>query len=264
MGGRLEGRVAIVTGGGSGIGAAVARLFAAEGAEVTLCGRRRGPLDAVAREIAREGGRGRAVPVDVADEAQVEALLKDTQSRAGRLDALVNNAYQLAPGPLAQLSTADWHHCFRVTLDGVFFGLRAALRLMQAQGSGSIVNVSSTAGLAGQAGLGGYASAKAALENLTRTAAVEAAAYGVRVNSLCPGVIATEGTLSAFSDPRLRAAMTRQIPAGRFGLPEEVARAALFLASDDSSYVTGATLVVDGGQHASLGAPRLDDAWTPQ
>lgn len=262
MAGRLEGRVAIVTGGGTGIGAAVARLFAAEGADVTVCGRRRGPIEAVVRAIADQGGRGRAVHADVADESQVEALLRQTHGRAGRLDLLVNNAYQLALGPLAQLSTEDWHRSFRVTLDAAFFGTRAALRLMQLQQSGAIVNVSSTAGLAGQAGLGGYASAKAALENLTRTAAVEAAAYGVRVNSLCPGVIATEGTLSAFSDARLRAAMTRQIPMGRFGLPEEVARAALFLASDDSSYVTGATLVVDGGQRACLGAPALDEAWT--
>ncbi len=262
MAGRLEGKIAIVTGGGSGIGAAVARLFAAEGADVTVCGRRRGPIEAVARAIAADRGRGRAIAADVANEAEVEALLAETQRRGGRLDVLVNNAYQLAPGLLAQLSTENWHHSFRVTLDAAFFGTRAALRLMQAQRAGAIVNVSSTAGLAGQAGLGGYASAKAALENLTRTAAVEAAAYGVRVNSLCPGVIATEGTLSAFSDGRLRLAMTRQIPAGRFGLPEEVARAALFLASDDASYVTGATLVVDGGQRASLGAPVLDEAWT--
>jgi meso-butanediol dehydrogenase/(S,S)-butanediol dehydrogenase/diacetyl reductase len=261
MAGRLEGRVAVVTGGGSGIGAAVARLFAAEGADVTLCGRRSAPIAEVARAITVQGGRGRAVPVDVADEAQFEALLADTHGRAGRLDVLVNNAYQLAPGPLAQLSTEAWRHSFRVTLDAAFFGTRAALRLMQAQRSGAIVNVSSTAALAGQAGLGGYASAKAALENLTRTAAVEAAAHGVRVNSLCPGVIATEGTLLAFSEARRRAAMTRLIPAGRFGLPEEVARAALFLASDDASYVTGATLVVDGGQRASLGAPTLDEAW---
>ncbi len=262
MAGRLGGRVAVVTGGGSGIGAAVARLFAAEGAEVTVCGRRPGPLEVVVGAIAADGGRAWAVPADVADEAQVEALLTETHRRAGRLDVLVNNAYQLALGALVELSTEDWHRSFRVTLDAAFFGTRAALRLMQAQRTGAIVNVSSTAGLAGQAGLGGYASAKAALENLTRTAAVEAAAFGVRVNSLCPGVIATEGTLSAFSDVRLRAAMTRQIPAGRFGLPEEVARAALFLASEDSSYVTGATLVVDGGQRACLGAPALDGAWT--
>ncbi|HYB13576.1 MAG TPA: SDR family NAD(P)-dependent oxidoreductase [Myxococcota bacterium] len=262
MAGRLEGRVAIVTGGGTGIGAAVARLFAAEGAEVTLCGRRRGPLEAVVRAIAAQGGRGRAVPADVADEAEVEALLAETQSRSGRLDVLVNNAYQLALGSLEGLSTEDWHRSFRVTLDAAFFGTRAALRWMRPRRSGAIVNVSSTAGLAGQAGLGGYACAKAALENLTRTAAVEAAAYGVRVNSVCPGVIATEGTLAAFSDAQRRTAMTRQIPLGRFGLPEEVARAALFLASEDAGYVTGATLLVDGGQRACLGAPTFDEAWS--
>jgi NAD(P)-dependent dehydrogenase (short-subunit alcohol dehydrogenase family) len=241
----------------------MARLFAAEGADVTVCGRRRAPIEAVARAIAGDGGQGCAICADVSQEAEVEALVAQTQRRAGRLDVLVNNAYELAPGTLAQLATEDWYRSFRVTLDAAFFGTRAALRLMQKQGAGAIVNVSSTAALAGQAGLGGYASAKAALENLTRTAAVEGAAYGVRVNSLCPGVIATEGTLSAFSDARLRAAMTLQIPAGRFGLPEEVARAALFLATDDASYVTGATLVVDGGQRASLGAPVLDGAGPP-
>jgi meso-butanediol dehydrogenase/(S,S)-butanediol dehydrogenase/diacetyl reductase len=258
MGGRLSGKVAIVTGAGSGIGAATARRFAAEGAHVVLCGRRREPLEALAKELASAGLAAEAVPVDVSDEAQVAALVRDTSARHGRLDVLVNNAYQLAAGAVDALSTADWHHNFRTTLDAAFFGLRAALPVMRARGGGSVVNVSSTAGLAGQAGLAGYASAKAALENLTRTAAVEAAAFGVRVNSLCPGVIGTAGTLAAFADPRARRAMERQIPAGRFGTPEEVAAAALFLASDEASFVTGATLIVDGGQRASLGAPLLD------
>ena len=257
MAGRLAGKIAIVTGGGTGIGAAIARRFAAEGAWVTLCGRRREPLVAVERAIIAAGGRARAVVADVADESAVDALVRAVHDETGRLDVLVNNAYQLAVGPVAELSTADWRHSFRVTLDAAFFGVRAALRVMQAQRSGAIVNVSSTAGLAGQASLAGYAAAKAALESLTRTAAIEAAPFGVRVNSVCPGVIATEGTLAAFADPRARTALQRTIPAGRFGLPDEVAAAALFLASDDAAFVHGATLVVDGGQTASLGAPPL-------
>lgn len=258
MGGRLEGKVAIVTGSGSGIGAATARRFAEEGAIVVLCGRRREPLELLAGELVAAGRRAEAVPADVADEARLATLVHDTAARLGGLDVLVSNAYQMSVGAIETLSTAEWHHNFRTTLDAAFFGLRAVLPVMRAQGRGAVVNVSSTAGLAGQAGLAGYASAKAALENLTRTAAVEAAPSGVRVNSLCPGVIATAGTLAAFADPRSRRAMERQIPLGRFGAPDEVAAAALFLASDEASFVTGATLIVDGGQRASLGAPLLD------
>ncbi len=255
---RLEGKVVLITGGGSGIGAAMARRFAAEGAGVVICGRRKEPLDRLVASLGAKGLASEAVAADVADEAQVASLVRDTAARHGGLDVLVNNAFQMNVGLVEGLSTADWHHNFRVTLDAAFFGLRAVLPVMREQGRGSIVNVSSTAGLAGQAGLAGYASAKAALENLTRTAAVEAAPFGVRVNSLCPGVIATEGTLAAFGDAKLRRAMERQIPSGRFGTPDEVAAAALFLASDDASYVTGATLIVDGGQRASLGAPLVD------
>lgn len=258
MAGRLEGRVAIVTGGGSGIGAAMARRFGREGARVVVCGRRREPLEAVVAGLAREGFEAQAVQADVAEEAQVVALVRDTVSRHGRLDVLVNNAYQMTVSAVDETDTAAWHANFRVTLDAAFFGMRAALPLMKARERGAVVNVSSTAGLAGQAGLAGYGAAKAALENLTRTAAVEAAPFGVRVNSLCPGVIGTEGTLAAFSEPAVRRAMERQIPFGRFGAPDEVAAAALFLASDDAAFVTGATLVVDGGQRASLGAPLLD------
>jgi meso-butanediol dehydrogenase/(S,S)-butanediol dehydrogenase/diacetyl reductase len=164
----------------------------------------------------------------------------------------------MVAAPIARLRTEDWLASFRTTLDAAFFGLRAAEPLMGASGGGSIINVSSTAGLAGSVALAGYASAKAALENLTRVAAVEMAPAGIRVNSLCPGVIATGGTLEAFADPALAAAMRRLIPLGRFGEAREVARCALFLASDDSSFVTGATLVVDGGQRAALGAPSLE------
>jgi meso-butanediol dehydrogenase/(S,S)-butanediol dehydrogenase/diacetyl reductase len=255
---RLADRVAVVTGAGSGIGAAIARRLASEGAIVVLCGRRRAPLEEIARAIADAGGRAEAMPVDVADEHALAAAIRRVHTDHGRLDVVVQNAYQMTAAPLVEMTTEAWHHNFRVTLDAVFFGLRAALPLLAKAGAGSVINVSSTAGLAGSPALAGYGAAKAALENLTRTAAVEAAPHGVRVNSLCPGVIATPGTLAAFSDPRAARALARTIPLARFGLPEEVAGAAAFLASDDAAYVTGATLVVDGGQRAALGAPALD------
>ncbi len=255
MAGRLEGKIAIVTGGGTGIGAATARLFAREGAHVVVCGRRREPLEAVTKTIAGEGGRAEWRSLDVSDEAAAAELIRDTARRRGRLDVLVQNAFQMVAAPIAQMSTVDWHACFKTTLDAVFFGLRAALPLMGAQGGGSIVNVSSTAGHAGQAFLAGYASAKAALENLTRTAAVEGAPERVRVNAVAPGLVATEGTEAAFADPAARRAMESMIPLGRFATPDEIASGMLYLASDEASFVTGACLVIDGGQRASLGAP---------
>jgi meso-butanediol dehydrogenase / (S,S)-butanediol dehydrogenase / diacetyl reductase len=261
MAGRLSGKVAIVTGAGSGIGAATALRFAREGARVVLLGRRIEPLERVAAGIARAGGVAETRSVDVTDEAAFAAAIDDTARRHGRLDVLVNNAYGMVAGTLERASTADWHATFRATLDSVFFGVRAALPRMAAQGGGAIVNVSSTAGHAGQAGIGAYASAKAALENLTRTAAVEAAPHGVRVNSVAPGVVATENTVAAFADPRARAAMERCIPLGRFGNPDEIASGIVFLASDEASFVTGACLIVDGGQRASLGAVQISDDW---
>jgi meso-butanediol dehydrogenase/(S,S)-butanediol dehydrogenase/diacetyl reductase len=261
MAGRLSGKIAIVTGSGSGIGEATALRFAREGARVVLCGRRLAPLERVAAAIASAGGLAEASSVDVGDERAFEALIDDTVVRHGRLDVLVNNAYGMVAGPLASAKTADWHATFRATLDSAFFGIRAALPRMSARGHGAIVNVSSTAGHAGQAGIGAYASAKAALENLTRTAAIEAAPHGVRVNTLAPGVIATANTVAAFADPRARTAMEHRIPLGRFGDPDEVANGVLFLASDEASFITGACLIVDGGQRASLGAAQIDADW---
>jgi len=261
MAGRLSGKIAIVTGAGSGIGAATALRFAREGARVVLLGRRLEPLERVSAEIARAGGAAEIRSADVTDERAFEAAIEDTVRRHRRLDVLVNNAYGMVAGTLERASTADWHATFRATLDSAFFGVRAALPRMAAQGGGAIVNVSSTAGHAGQIGIGAYASAKAALENLTRTAAIEGAPHRVRVNTLAPGVVATENTVAAFADPRARSAMERCIPLGRFGDPDEIANGILFLASDEASFVTGACLIVDGGQRASLGAVQIDEDW---
>jgi len=251
MTGRFAGRVAIVTGGASGIGAATCRALAAEGAQVVVADLDAGRGTAVAGEI---GGRFQAA--DVADEAATTRLVADTAAALGRLDVLVSNAFASAVGALEGLALTAWARTLDVTLTAVFTGLRAALPAMRARGGGAIVNVASISGLGGDRGLGAYNAAKAGVINLTRTAALELAASGIRVNAVCPGLIDTPalqrgpGRRPAWVDSA-RAA----IPVGRFGSPEEVARAILFLASDEASYVTGATLVVDGGLTAGTGIP---------
>ena len=172
---------------------------------------------------------------------------------------LVNNAAAPLPGPLADITDADWRTVQSVTLDGTLFGLRAALRVMRAYQRGSIINVSSGAALGGEPGLGAYAAAKAAVVSLTRTAAIENAAFGIRVNCILPGAIATPPMLAwAQAVPGGVAGWSKQIPLRRLGQPDEMANVALFLASDQSSYVTGTTIVADGGVYARGSAPRFD------
>ncbi|HEY2775943.1 MAG TPA: SDR family NAD(P)-dependent oxidoreductase [Candidatus Binatia bacterium] len=259
--GRLDGKTALITGSGSGIGAAMAKLFAGEGAHVVVCGDREGPLLETGAEIRAAGGSTESRVCDVTDEAALTALIRDVAAR-GRLDILVNNAFRMSASPIESMTTAAWKDSFSVALDAVFFATRAALPLMAAAGGGAILNISSTAGHAALAALAGYSSAKAALESFTRVAAIEGAAGNVRVNSLAPGCIATPGTLAAFPTEASRRAMDRLIPLGRFGQPAEIARAALFLVSDDASFVTGTCLIADGGQRASLGAPAIDEGFT--
>lgn len=260
--GKLDGKVALVTGSGSGIGAAMVAAFAAEGAHVVVSGDREPSLLETAAAIRARGGSAETRVCDVTDEAALTALVRDLSARHGRLDVLVNNAFRMSAEPIATMSTEAWKASFTVALDAVFFATRAALPLMTAQGGGAILNISSTAGHAALHSLAGYSSAKAALESFTRVAAIEGAAGGVRVNALAPGCIATPGTLAAFPTEAARRAMVRLIPLGRFGEPEEIAKAAVFLVSDDASFVTGTCLVVDGGQRASLGAPAIEEGFT--
>lgn len=256
MNGPLADRVALVTGGGTGIGAAIARRLAQEGARVVICGRRREPLEAVVETIRASGGEAHAVPTDLIDPQNVTALVDDTATRHGRLDVLVNNAVQMVIQPVAEMTVEQWRQSLGVGLEAVFVAVKAALPWMAAAGRGAIVNISSLAAHMSDAGLGGYSAAKAGLESFTRAVAIEAAPDGVRVNSLCLGMIATEQGNAAF-DAKARAAMESIIPLGRFGKPEEIASCALFLASDEAAFVTGTTLTADGGQSASLGAPRI-------
>jgi meso-butanediol dehydrogenase/(S,S)-butanediol dehydrogenase/diacetyl reductase len=257
MSGRLAGKVAIVTGAGSGIGRAVALRFAAEGAKLVVNDLVADAAQRVAKEIEAAGGTALPFPGDVGDSSQVDALVRAATARFGRLDVLVNNAAAVLPGPVEALSDADWRRTQAVTLDGVFFGIRAALPVMAAQGGGSIINVSSGAAVAGEPGLGAYGAAKAAVVNLTKTAAVENAARGVRVNCILPGPIETPPLLAAVEATGGRAGWERQIPCGRLGKPEEMAAVALFLASDEASYVHGAAIIADGGVAARTNSPRF-------
>jgi meso-butanediol dehydrogenase/(S,S)-butanediol dehydrogenase/diacetyl reductase len=259
---KLNGKTALITGSGTGIGAAMAKLFGSEGALVIVSGDREASLLETAAAIRSAGGRAETRVCDVTDESALAGMLTEVAHAHGRLDVLVNNAFRMTAEPIASMSTQAWKDSFSVALDAVFYATRTALPLMSKQGGGAILNISSTAGHAALHSLAGYSSAKAALESFTRVAAIEGAAGGVRVNALAPGCIATAGTLAAFPTDQARRAMFRLIPLGRFGEPEEIAKAALFLVSDDASFVTGTCLVVDGGQRASLGAPAIEEGFT--
>ena len=246
MAGRMQGKVAFVTGGGSGIGAATAQRLAQEGATVVVCGRRREPLDAVVAGIVAAGGKAEAVVADVSDEAGFTAALEAAAQRHGRLDVLVNNAMAYTWGSIEEMSTADWHANFTTSVDGTFWGTRTAMRLMKGKG-GAIVNVSSICGQLGTPWMAGYSAAKAAIDNFSRAAAAEGAAHGIRVNVVIPAVVETPATAGMLADEASRRNTEKLIPMGRVGQPDELANAILFLASDEASYITGASLTVDGG-----------------
>ena len=260
MPGKLAGKVAVVTAGGSGIGAATVRLFAQEGAAVVvadLSGRR---AEAVAGEIAGAGGRVAWIKMDAAEPAAVQATVQLALDRYGRLDVMVNNAGHAEVAPIEDITVEGWNRVLAVTLTGTFLGIKYALPALRRQGGGAIVNTASISGTAGDYGLASYNAAKAGVINLTRSAAIENARHGIRVNCVCPGAIDTRapdllGGARAGEIRRIQAAAT---PLGRMGRAEEMARAILFLASDDASFVTGAALVADGGLMAHTGLPPFE------
>jgi len=259
MAGSLAGRIAIVTAGGAGIGAATARRFAEEGAAVVvadLSGRR---AEAVAGEITARHGRAVSIKMDAADPAAVQATIRLALDAFGRLDILFNNAGMAEIAPLEDTSVESWNRVIAVTLTGTFLGMKYALPVMRGQGRGVIVNTASISGTGGDYGLSSYNAAKAGVINLTRAAAIENAPHNIRINCVCPGAINTRAQeiIDRARADEIRRVQAAAHPLGRIGEPEEIANTVRFLASDEASFITGAAIVVDGGLTAHTGLPSM-------
>ncbi len=246
-------RRALITGGGTGIGRATAELFAREGAAVMVSGRREPELAETVRRVAAGGGRAGLVAGDVSSAADAERMVRETVTALGGIDVLVNNAGIIVRNAsVTSVSLEDWERMLRVDLTGVFLVSRfALLEMLKAGQGGSIVHVSSVAGILGDPKLAPYNAAKGGVNLLTKNMALDYAPHGIRVNAVCPGRIWTPMPISRLKpgdDPQeILARWGKNIPLGRVGTPEDVARAILFLASDEAAWITGTWLVVDGG-----------------
>ena len=252
----LDGKVALVAGASRGIGAVTARAFARAGADVVLAARNKDALESVAEGIRADGGKALAVPTDVGDPASVEQLVQQAERTFGHLDAAFNNATDgPMPAPLAELDPEGFDRAIRTNIRGTFLGMKYEIPAMLRAGGGAIVNMASLAGLQGVANLAGYAAGKAGIIALTKVAALDYADQGIRVNVVAPGPILTHHLEAAGAEAQRLAGLST--PMRRVGRPDEVAATVVWLCSDQSSFVTGATLPIDGGQYAGLKPPRM-------
>lgn len=245
---RLEGKVAVITGGNAGIGEAVAKRFALEGASVVVTGRRQQELDRVVKIVRQSNGRALAVAGSVTDEAHAQDVVRKTIDSFGRIDVLVNNAGIGDFGKrLHEIDDATWDKIFDINLTGVFRMTRAIVPQMLKQGCGSIVNISSVASVVGIPGLSAYSASKGGLDALTRAVAIDYAKDGIRCNVVNPALIDTPMAAPLMANPEMLQSILGQYAIRRAGTPEEVAGMVLYLASDEAIWVTGGTFTIDGG-----------------
>ena len=251
---RLEGKVAVITGGNAGIGEAIAKRFAEEGAAVVITGRRQQELDRVSSVIRSNKGKVLGVAGSVTDEVHVQDVVRRTLDSFGRIDVLVNNAGIGDFGKrLHETDNATWAKVLDINVTGVFRMMRSVIPHMQQQGRGSIINISSVASLVGLTGLSAYTASKGALDALTRAVAVEYAKEGIRCNVVNPGLIDTPMAAPLMANPDMLQPILNQYAIRRAGTPDEVASMVLYLASDEAAWVTGATFPIDGGMTAYKG-----------
>lgn len=246
----LEGRVALVTGGGQGLGEVAALALAEAGADVAVAGRTEETLEKVAAKITALGRRAHVARTDITDADQVARMVDGTVAALGRLDVLVNNAGILHWAKILDTADEQWDRVVDTNVRGTFLATRAAGRHLVEQGSGKVINIASSFAYLGVTGLASYSASKAAIIAFTRTAAIEWAKYGVQVNALAPGYFSTDMNAAARDDPGLLDRIHKQIPAGRMGRPEELGRWVVLLADPATEFITGEAIVIDGGQSA--------------
>jgi NAD(P)-dependent dehydrogenase (short-subunit alcohol dehydrogenase family) len=248
---RLAGQTTLITGGGTGLGRAIALAFSREGAAVAVAGRRMEKLKEVAREIEKQGGQALAVTCDVTQSKDTQRAVRETVARFGRLDVLVNNAGAVHVSTVESIPEEEWDHIMLVNLKGPFLMSRAALPELRKAGGGSIINIGSVLGLVGMKGRAAYTASKGGVTQLTKAMAMDHAHEKIRVNCICPALVETELIRDLFGSgsegEAVRRSRIAQIPLGRIGRPEDVAEMAVFLASKESLWMTGVAIPLDGG-----------------
>lgn len=244
---RLRNKVAIITGGGTGIGQGIAYMFAKEGAYVSVCGRRKDPLEETVRYIVENGEEAIYCIGDVRSSKEIDDIVEIVLMKWGQIDILVNNAGVYIPHDIVSMTEEEWDKVMSIDVKGVFLMSKAVLPHMLKQDKGKIINIASIAGLFGFEKSAAYCAAKGAIINLTREMALDYAPYGINVNAIAPGVIESDMTRALLSDEQAKKDLLGKIPVDRIGTPQDIAYAATYLASDESEYVVGQTLIIDGG-----------------